>query len=368
MNSYECFIKSAGFYGLMLLCFTLAGCSAVVYDSVFTINNADFGIHADKTDARATTDGINRAIDKAREGGFKFVKFTPGDYLVAGVGPIPYYPTDGIFLYSNMTFDLGEARFYVEPNDNRAYGVFQLERLENVTVTGGEVIGDKDEHIYPEDPDKRLDHQYGNAFDIISCENILIKDVKMRSFTGNGVRVYPYSYMLMYKMYPTDNLRITGCRFTDIGITGIYLKHAVNVEIDNNSIANISNLIGHTNPWKVCGIKTEKNGDDNLSLNMNIHDNHITGAGGGIVVTSTFNVEIYDNTVEETQMGIGLIDCHRVRVHRNTVAEPGYADVTHAFDDEYNEDICIPLEGPNKNNLKMMRPYTALESGDFSCE
>ncbi|MDR1380245.1 MAG: hypothetical protein LBJ47_02075, partial [Tannerella sp.] len=130
MGNYHAFLLKIACF---LLPLALAGCSGEVSDDrVFVIGKAEFGIRADKTNARATTDGINRAIEKARGEGYETVRFMPGDYLIACVSPTAYYPADGIFLYSNMTFDLGEARFHVEPNDSWSYGVFQLERLENV--------------------------------------------------------------------------------------------------------------------------------------------------------------------------------------------------------------------------------------------
>ncbi|MDR1938183.1 MAG: hypothetical protein LBQ73_06780, partial [Tannerellaceae bacterium] len=101
----------------------LAGCSTSelingdsgIGDKVFVINNAEFGIRSDKTNARATTDGINRAIETAKEEGYNVVKFAPGDYLISCENPWWDLPRDGIFLCSKMTFDLGTARFFAEP-------------------------------------------------------------------------------------------------------------------------------------------------------------------------------------------------------------------------------------------------------------
>ncbi|MDR1896543.1 MAG: hypothetical protein LBR10_07125, partial [Prevotellaceae bacterium] len=104
----------------------LAGCStSEVFNEgggnegkVFVIDNARFGIRSDKTNARATTDGINRAIETAKEEGYEVVKFAAGDYLISCENPWWDLPRDGIFLCSKMTFDLGTARFFAEPTDN----------------------------------------------------------------------------------------------------------------------------------------------------------------------------------------------------------------------------------------------------------
>ena len=43
-------------------------------DRVYVISNAEFGIRADKTNAKATTVGINKAIEQAKAEGYNVVE------------------------------------------------------------------------------------------------------------------------------------------------------------------------------------------------------------------------------------------------------------------------------------------------------
>jgi hypothetical protein len=355
---------------LFLFYLSAAGCSSPsgAY-RVYVINNAEFGISANKTNARATTDGFNRAIEKARGEGYTGVRFAAGEYLVACVSDVTTYPTDGIFLYSNMTFDLGEAVFYVEPNGSHSYGVFQLERLENVTITGGRIIGDKDEHDYSPTP-KGLRHIYGSAFHILSCENVLIRNVKMSAFTGMAIRIYANSEMNMYQMFPMDTIRITGCEFDDCGMNGIEISHALHVEIDHNRFTNFSNHVGSTNPWGVCGILTVRWKDDRedrydkLTKDIKIHDNYFENCGGAVAMFNGEDSEISDNYSEGGM--IGIYAGHRMKIHRNTVV--GEYIQFREGDVYYNEDICVPVEGANKNDCELRNAGIIHQTGNFPCD
>ena len=356
---------------LLLVQFALlAGCTkddGTVDERIFVIDNATFGISANHTNARATTDGINAAIEKARDEGYNVVRFTPGEYLITCVSPLGDYPKDGIFLYSRMTFDLGEAKFYVEPNDAPGSAVFQLERLENVTIIGGEVIGDKHEHNYNVAGLQLAQHQYGAGINIYSCENILIRDMKIRSVVGSGIFVLSYSYIHMHYMYPSDNIRITNCEFDDCGLRGVTISHVLNVEVDHCRFTNVSNYINYlvTHTWNVCGIRVTRNPDDTLAQYINIHDNYFADCGGAINVNNSDDVEICDNHSENGHIIVSL--CNRTKVYRNTIVT-GSIDPLGDGGGRFNHDLCIPTDGPNKNDAKVLSPYVSINSPGFVCE
>ncbi|MDR1949395.1 MAG: right-handed parallel beta-helix repeat-containing protein [Spirochaetaceae bacterium] len=102
------------------------------------------------------------------------------------------------------------------------------------------------------------------------------------------------------------------------------------------------------------GIRVLRYGTDKCLQYIKIHDNYFEQCGAAIIVYGAEDIEIYDNLVKEiTGVGIGISDCHRVRVHRNTPENPQTPiTVTHNLQGEYNEDIWVPEEGPNKNVLE----------------
>ena len=351
---------------LLLVQFALlAGCTkddGTVDERIFVIDNAAFGISANRTNARATTDGINAAIEKACDEGYNVVRFTPGEYLITCVSPEWAYPMDGIFLQSRMTFDLGEAKFYVEPNDASGYAVFQMDRRENVTIIGGEVIGDKHEHIYPSDATERMQHQHGSGIYIYGCENILIKDMKIRAVTGDGIKVISYNYMYIYGMFMNDNVRITNCTFDDCGMRGVGIRHTENIEIDNCRFTRFSNQI---NLIGTGGIVTMDYTQIPIR-NIKLHDNYFEDCGGGALsVTNAEDVEICDNYLENGH--ITIVICNRTKVYRNTVVTGAIAPLGDGGG-KFNHDLCIPTDGPNKNDAKVSSPYVSINSQGFVCE
>jgi hypothetical protein len=346
----------------------LAGCSISEVingdsgnaDKIFVINNAGFGIHSDKTNARATTDGINRAIETAREEGYNVIKFAPGDYLIACDNPTYDNPRDGIFLCSKMTFDLGTARFFAEPTDNPNTAVFQLERVEYVNITGGEVTGNMVIEA----------GQYGVAFNMLACEHVLIRDVKIKSVSSCGIRLSSFGDYYVRQTLFNEHVRVTGCEFEDCGWEGINIAHGVHIEIDSNRFVNFPVDRPGNHAWGMSAIRVLRYGTDRRLQYINIHHNEFDRCNAAIIVSSSEDVEISDNLLKETKMiGIGVTDSHRVKVYRNTLETPdARVNIAHNIQDEYNEDICVPTSGANKNDGKVVWDATTRQSANFKCE
>jgi hypothetical protein len=321
---------------------------------VYTVNNAEFGIRPDKTDAEATNAGINNAIRKAKEEGYDVVKFTRGDYLLgadrSGDG-LGYANQAGIQVPSFITLDLTDATFHLKPNSNTGYTLLRLNMVEDVTIIGGHLVGDRREHDYTT---IQHTHEFGYGIVINGSKNILIRDMTIEQMTGDAIAMGA-SHGGYDDRHRSRNVRVTNCEMAHNRRQGISIGHAWHVEIDSCYIHDIGiteDGIEGTPPG--CGIDIEPLGEppgwNELASYVNIHHNtfrHTWQEGLCIVNGWSTDIEASDNLFDDA--GI-VINRHpaRVRLTRNTLN--GWHSYMVALAGTI--DVYMPMTGPNANIME----------------
>jgi hypothetical protein len=360
-NNILVLTKASFFLLLALLMLIVHSCSSESggdsEDDVYVINNSEFDICSDKTDAYATTKGINAAIENAKSAGYNKVKLTSGEYLIECADNGRWVPpTGGIFVPSDMTLDLKGTKIYLHPNDDEHYGVIQLDHVKNVTIIGGHLIGDRHEHTYAGNGS----HEYGFGINMYSSENILLKDMIIEGMTGDAVHMGSYGFENANEGSVCKHIRITGCEFYDCRRQGISVVHARDIEIDNNTIYNIHG----TDPQFGIDIEPEVNYGC-LVESVKIHNNTIRDCVGGISFHGGTDMEAYENQLE----GLCLLAIYsqRVRIYKNTVTSPGYISAGKGSGQRPCQDICIPTTGDLKNNCKTV-VNQSIQTRNFECE
>ncbi len=339
-------------YGLLLLLISFSSCSEendpdTSAGKTYVIKNEVFGIRADKTDARATTDGINKAIEQAKAEGYTTVKLTEGDYLIYCIGEGDWYPVNGIFVPTNMTLDLTGARLYVEPNNSKHYALIQIDHVENAVVIGGHLIGDRAQH------DKS--HISGYGIQVIASRNVTLKDVKIEGMTGDGILFTMYTYMHFHGRFPSKNVLVTGCDISDCGRQGLHAIQTVGLEISNNNFHDIS---GGNHQY---AIDINPNGAwQSVVENIKIHNNRFENCtNGSMRLWNGSNMEVYENQMEN--MGIFCVSPQRVHIHNNILTGNGSIYIG-----EGSTDICAPTDGKYKNECFKVTDLSA-KTGNFPC-
>jgi hypothetical protein len=323
---------------------------------VYTVNNAEFGIHSDGTDADATNAGINTAIRKAKREGYDVVKFTKGDYLLANdrIGDgLGYEHQAGILPPSFITLDFTEATFHIKPNANPEYVLLRLNMVEEVTLIGGRLVGDRREHDYTT---VKHSHEFGCGIVINGSKNILIRDMVIEQMTGDAILIGA-SHGGVDDRHRSRDIRVTNCEMAHNRRQGISITHAWYVEIDNSYIHDIGvteDGIAGTAPC--CGIDIEPSGGtgwNELTSFVNIHHNtirHTQAEGLCIVNRWSTDIEAADNLFDDSGIVINRHSA-RIRLVRNTLNQ------WHSYMMALKEtvDVYMPLEGPNANVMEFQR-------------
>jgi len=349
------------FFLPLLLIFMVCACSSENEGGndrdVYVINNKEFKISSDRTDAYATTAGINAAIANAKSEGYSKVKLTAGEYLIQCADNGRWVPpTGGIFVPSDMTLDLTGTKIYLEANDDEYYGLIQVDHVKNVTIIGGHLIGDRHQHTYAGNGS----HEYGFGVNIYSSENIVLQDMTIEGMTGDAVHLGDYGFVKASEETLCKHVRITGCEFYDCRRQGISVVHARDVELDHNTIYNIHG----TDPQFGIDVEPEV-AHGRWVEDVKIHHNTIRDCKGGISFHGGTDMEAYENELE----GICLIAIYsqRVRIYKNTVTSPGYISAGSGSEQRPCQDICIPTSGDLKNNCKTI-VNQSIQTGNFVCE
>lgn len=310
--------------------------------NVYVINNRNFGISSNKTNARKTTDGINQAITQAKEEGYTHIKLTPGKYLINCEGSDGYKDWNGLFMPNNITLDLTDVTLYVESTTVNTCKLIRIDQVENVTIKGGHLIGNKKDYKSPAEK-----YSGSTAIDISCSRNITIDGTIMEQFTGSAIWI-GYGFIAPNERRLNKNIKILNCEIFDAWMQGISIIHAAEVEIAHNYIHDI----GGVEPG--CGIDIEPEADWTASrpwkswvTDVSIHHNTFqdTRAEGLCIVNDySTDIEAADNVFDNSAIIINR-NPKRIRLIRNTLK--GWESYMVA---RTSEDVYMPLTGSNKNN------------------
>ncbi|MGI8384828.1 hypothetical protein [Robertmurraya sp. P23] len=150
-----------------------------------------WNIYNDGTHPTETTRGFNEAIKWAKVKGYTEFIVPDGKYLVAK-GDKENDTESRINLQSNLNLILSKnAIFQKETNGFEIYSILYLgPDVSNVTIKGGTFKGDRETHDYSKKSEFTSGtHEWGYGIHIAGSENIMIENVKLEGFTGDGIIV-----------------------------------------------------------------------------------------------------------------------------------------------------------------------------------
>ncbi len=259
----------------------------------YTIELERWEISNENKDPIQTRQRMNEAIKWATENGFDKIIVPPGTYLV-GENTNDIYSA-GIDLQANMTFELSEGTVIkMAPNDRWNYCVINVDGNDNITIRGGEVVGDRSNHTYNEEG---KGHDEGHGICVWSgVSHVLIEDIELHELTGDGVLIVGVKGNDADKEEKaTQHVTIRNTNIHHNRRQGVSIVGGHNIVVENNHIHHIEG----TSPQ--FGIDIEGAGrtdKDILIYQNNFHNN----AGGDIVTSTGRNVWIEENVMTQCQV------------------------------------------------------------------
>jgi hypothetical protein len=204
------------------------------------------------------TDELNTALKNNKN-----VTIPPGDYKVDALKSIK--PQNGSVITMSEN-----TRLNVIPNKSGAYKVFDISNVKNVTITGGELIGDKYSHL-------NKYGEWGMGIDIRDSQNITISNMKISKMWGDAI------YLGNNNNFSNSDIVLSNIIMNDNRRQGVSVITAKNLNANNLTIKNTSG----TGP--ASGIAIEPN--NNKSHLENLTFKNITtenNKGAGIQITLKF--------------------------------------------------------------------------------
>ncbi|MBU2951165.1 right-handed parallel beta-helix repeat-containing protein [Tamlana agarivorans] len=211
----------------------------------------------------------------------------------------------------------------VQPNSAPKYCLLALRDVSNVTVTGGNLYGDRDEHDYSSGGS----HEWGDVVELHAARNSTIDNVKMMNGSGDGLRIHSLKHAFEADYNPSNNLTVKNCTLDSNRRNNISIVDGFNIYIDSNQILNAGidtpNSKG-ANPRFGLDVEAVRKSDGNggYIYYQKAEDIYITNntekgsANGGMTVHIGYNVTIDGNFSER---GLSYTYAYGTKIINNTV-------------------------------------------------
>ncbi|MRT93446.1 right-handed parallel beta-helix repeat-containing protein [Ancylomarina sp. 16SWW S1-10-2] len=237
-----------------------------------------------------------------------------------------------ISIPSDITIQMSEkTHLRVQGNKYKAYSLFGLRDVSNVTINGGNLYGDRDNHDYSPvvNPDGSIQytHEWGYLIDIVTGINIKVENVKLSDATGDGIFIQSIGFTYNNDYKPSNNITITGCTFDSNRRNNLSITDGYNMLVENNLFLNAgvdTQYSKGTAPKCAIDIEAyrQRNSSGDLVLYQVAKDITIrNNISKGSVVSSFLvaigqDIIIENNTVEKN---LGFSLANGVKIRNNTV-------------------------------------------------
>ncbi|MGE6632015.1 right-handed parallel beta-helix repeat-containing protein [Bacillus sp. NPDC077027] len=265
------------------------------------VNVADFGVIADgETDCTAM---LNECLKWTKSQGYSHVWLPSGTYLID-----PTYEGDafqpfrnaGIRVPSDIYIEMAsDAVLKAKPNDSWGYSVIYIGKERNITITGGRIEGDRDEHVYKPTPSSRMTHEWGFGICIEGASNVNLMGIQIEKCTGDGVIIGPQGVLTSNTnaYTPSTSIKVSSCTIAESRRNNISITGCDGVIIEDCLIEKAG--IGGVEPRM--GIDIEGYGEGNIDLeeplNITIRNNIVRGGAA----SSIYNYNGYGVVIEGNQ-------------------------------------------------------------------
>ena len=266
-----------------------------------------FGIENDNSNATKTTEGINKALEYAKNEGYKIVKLPEGHYAIDTSVISPIVLSDGkdewtdnrkgIVMQSDINLILTDTVLQAIATDDPYYSIFTISNCSNSKIIGGTILGDREGHNYGIRINNDGNQLEQGSFDQIT--GLPIEDstkIRTKDFINNfnGEKL-PEKFVLTVLENTTRNTVEGGIRY--IYCYDINEKY-LGIAEGGNGFLSKSTLLPNTDK-----IKISFNNEARLDAKYYITEEFVYPThefGTGITITASTNIEINGVTIKNT--------------------------------------------------------------------
>lgn len=271
---------------------------------------------------------------------------------------------EAISIPSDFSLEMTEnTHLRVQTNRYAKYQLLSVLDVSNVTITGGNLYGDRDTHDYTPitvGANTYTAHEWGHLISIETGVNIKIDNVHLSNAAGDGIDIHSVRFTFDPDYIGSNNITISNCVFDSNRRNNLSITDGYNMLIENNTFLNAgtdTQLSRGIDPGFAIDVEAvrsrEANGDlkyYQYATDITIRNNTESGSqNGSFIVAIGEDVIIENNTVET---GIGFGYANGVKVRNNRITSTGTAsisagkpvDTDTVFDNEISGNI---LSGSN---------------------
>jgi nitrous oxidase accessory protein NosD len=281
---------------------TSAACSAPVCSSS-QLNVKDFGAIGNgiADDTMAIQKALN-AVTATKN----TVVIPDGTYLINAIAQsVPNSRKAGLIVGSNLHIVLQpNAILKVKPNSSERYYVMYLNGSHDVTIEGGQLVGDRDKHTYT----SGSTHEWGMGIALYGTKNVTVKSITARDLTGDGFVTGGYASGTTF-----DNVKALNNRRQGLSIT-----RSDNTRVLNSEFANTNG----TAPQYGIDIEPDPATGEYYARNILIENNKIhDNKGGGVqAYKQVYGLVLRNNDISFNNYGIYTVETFDSTIVGNNIA------------------------------------------------
>lgn len=224
---------------------TISGSNPQVKDPVFNFNPERWGIVQGQTTSEIAQNNNNILEDLMNESKKMGVTTFKIDALDAyfEIGKVTstnsnqnfYASQEAINVPSDFNLVMTDnTHLRVFPNDAPKYCLLALRDVNNTTVTGGNLYGDRDEHDYSSGGT----HEWGHVMMLHAASNSTVSNVRISNGSGDGMKISSLRFTFQDNYAPSNNLLVQNCTFDSNRRNNISVTDGFNIYIENNLLLN----------------------------------------------------------------------------------------------------------------------------------
>jgi hypothetical protein len=210
----------------------------------------------------------------------------------------------GIIIPSNYNFTFTDQTYFrVYPNSAvKPALIFIGDGTENVAITGGNFVGDRDEHDY--DLSKGATHEWGHLVRIGGAINVDISDASFIDATGDGIDIHDYGHSTNEDHFGSKDVYITNNTFLRNRRNQISVTAGTDIHIENNEFIDASihtDLSNGVAPGFAIDVESYRSNGVKLEIAEDIYITNNIESGsrvGAFTVHTGDRVTIEGNTIE----------------------------------------------------------------------